>query len=448
MQREIRKKESVFRRKKNLKGPAAPAPLPDGVLETVCCVYDEKQKVKVRFRSAAGGSDADERMGCEPVSAVVAEAAAARRSASFSFAYGSGLNRYVALLPFESKRGKRYLASMQITVGRPKPDEAPAAYACALDEGRVLFLVADKADRILAVSPRIPQAFGYSAESLLAVRLQDLFAPSDLSVIQSCSPDSNQSIQSCEFFCLDGLRREVEVKKFTAADGCTLFSICDIARAQLNEESNAVAARERRRIGQDLHDSIGQMLTGISLLSRSLANSLERAGNEDFGDAQQISELADEASNQIRQISRGLMPSDVVQRGLLASLRELAAQTTDSCGLACDAVLDDGIPIRDGAVETHLFRIAQEAVNNAVRHSGGSRITIKVSAAGGGPKLEISDNGRWRNILENQGGIGLKTMEYRASAINARLNIGRADSGGTRVTCQLEAEEIAEAGAV
>jgi len=102
------------------------------------------------------------------------------------------------------------------------------------------------------------------------------------------------------------------------------------------------------------------------------------------------------------------------------------------------------VEIHDGAIETHLFRIAQEAVNNAVRHSGGNRITICISDKDGNPKLEIRDNGQWRHILENQGGIGLKTMEYRASAINGRLDICQLESGGTCVSCQLETEEFIE----
>lgn len=428
-------------------GETLAAPPPKGMQELIICVYDVARRLKHHFRSAEDvhGEEYFLLLG-EPEGAVesglLSEAASTGEPVSIAFSYG-GRSKYLYVLPFE-QQGKHFSACVQLTLDRPKPDEALPACASALKEGRALFLIADEADRILAVGPRVPEAFGYSAEHLHRTGLGDLFGETDLSVLKSCSPDTNESILSSAFHCLDGTRREVEVKKYTAARGCTLFCICDVARVQLIEEVSAVAARERRRIGQDLHDSIGQMLTGISLLSCSLANSLERSGSLDSRDAKQVSELADEASNQIRQISRGLMPSEVVHRGLHASLRELASFTTQSCGLACSAQLDEGIEINDGAVETHLFRIAQEAVNNAVRHSGGDQVTIYVSDVNGNPMLEICDNGRWRHIMENQGGIGLKTMEYRASVINAQLNISRAETGGTRVTCRLEAEEYLE----
>ena len=158
---------------------------------------------------------------------------------------------------------------------------------------------------------------------------------------------------------------------------------------------------------------IGQVMTGISLLSRSLANSLKRSGRSEYIDASQISSLADDASNQIRQISRGLIPSEIVQKGLVESLRELACNTQSSCNVKCDVQLDESIDFSDGAVESHLFRIAQEAVSNAVRHSGASRIEISLSGCDGTTVLKVKDDGTWKKLPQNLNGIGLKTMEYR-----------------------------------
>ena len=167
------------------------------------------------------------------------------------------------------------------------------------------------------------------------------------------------------------------------------------------EEASQVGIRERRRIGQDLHDSIGQLLTGISLLSRSLANRLLRDGHAGEADAGQISELADTASNQIRQISRGLMPTEVVQKGLFESLRELARTTSETSGIHCEARIDESVAFADSAVETHLFRIAQEAVTNSIRHAGASRIGIRLALANGMPRMEVDDNGTWKESRNN-----------------------------------------------
>lgn len=93
------------------------------------------------------------------------------------------------------------------------------------------------------------------------------------------------------------------------------------------------------------------------------------------------------------------------------------------------------------AIETHLYRIAQEAVNNAVRHAESSRITIVISLEGGMVQLEIRDNGHWKKPATNFSGIGLRTMEYRAMATGGHIEVVHPESGGTRVLCQIEAED-------
>lgn len=430
------------------KEPAAP---PDGVAEIALCVFDKKRKVKHAFRSSRiPVSDRDSfNVLRDPQKAfdnnsVLAEAVALQTPAALTFTYGDGLSKFLSVLPYEHKRGKLNFACLQISVKKAELETAMPACIRALLEGRVCLLIADAENTIFSAGSNVPEAFGYSGTALQGMQLSDLFGSNDLKMISACSADSNESTLSCAFHCLDRSRRDVEVKKYSTTDGFVLYVICDVTRPKLNEEITAVATRERRRIGQDLHDSIGQLLTGISLLSRSLANGLQRDNRQGSDDAAQISELADDASNQIRQISRGLMPSDIVQRGLYSSLRNLARITTDSCGLQCEAIIDETIEFSDGAVETHLFRIAQEAVNNAVRHSGGDQIEIIISERNELPQLEIKDNGRWRNIMENSGGIGMKTMEYRASAINGQLNIGQVSGGGTHVVCRVEAEEFLE----
>ena len=428
--------------------PSAPPP-PAGVSEIIFRVFDEKGRSRHNFVSR-GDQDEDDSFQYlnDPdrafYSHLISEALATRASTAVSFSYGKGRNKYLYVLPYERKWGKWRFACLQVTTARPDPDGGASQYVSALFENRVCLLLVDARDFVLAAGAKVPAPFGHAAEGLMGKNLSELFSPADLSMINSCSPDSNEAILSCVFYCLDGGRRDVEVKKYSAADGHSLFCVFDVTRPQFNEEITQISTRERRRIGQDLHDSIGQVLTGISLLSRSLANGLERDGSASSQDAAQISDLADDASNQIRQISRGLMPSDVVRRGLFASLLDLARVTTDSCGLLCEATLDESLEFPDGAVETHLFRIAQEAVNNAVRHSGASRIDILVEEDAGMPKLVNQDDGHWRNIMENAGGVGMKTMQYRASVINGRLNIQKNERGGTAVECRLEAEDLME----
>ena len=423
------------------------SPPPEGITEIIFCVFDEKKRLHHLFRSednARPGSGYFRFLN-EPDQSfdhgVVREAVATRKPASLSLAYGDHCRKYLYVLPYERKRGKWRFACLQVfreSAGQIIAADRPL---CPLSENRFFLLLGDANHQIRSASSRIPEGFGYSPDNLIGMNLSDVFSPIDLEVIGSCSADTNESSLSCACFCVDGSRRDVEVRKYSAPDHCTLYAVCDVTAPQFSEELSQIATRERRRIGQDLHDSIGQLLTGISLLSRSLANSLKRLGHSGDLDAAQISALADDASNQIRKISRGLMPSEVVDNGLFDSLRELARTTTNSCGLLCVARVDETVEFADGAVETHLYRIAQEAVNNAVRHADASRIDIVVTQENGPPRLEVVDNGTWKETVSDVNGIGMKTMEYRASAIGAHFKAGAHTLGGTSVVCLLEAED-------
>jgi len=424
------------------------APPPDGVLALIFCVVDEKFKFHHHFR-ACRPDEMDEdlfqfmetpsRIAENPI---LYDAIRTRSAVSMSLSFGEGRRKYVYVLPYERKKGRWRFACMQVTTPPSNPDVAEQPCVCALAEERMCLMLVDSVHAIRSVSSRVPESFGHAAEDLVGTNLLELFKESDFEVLQACTADTNESILGCVFTCLDGSRREVEIKKFSAADQCTLYGICDVSPRQRMEDFAEVTARERRRIGQDLHDSIGQTLTGMSLLSRSLANVLQRDGHVGSVDASQISELADEASNQIRQISRGLMPSEIVQHGLYKSLRELARNTTATCDVSCETQLDDTLEFPDVAVETHLYRIAQEAVNNAIRHAAASRIDIIVSEINGMSQLNVVDDGRWIQPEEDVVGIGLKTMEYRAAAIGGVLHIGTSPQGGTQVVCRLEIESL------
>jgi len=421
--------------------------LPTGVSELVFCIVDEKQKVRYRFQAGLPDLVDDDAFRFLDGSSRIVEnpllndAFKTRNSFSLAISYGKGRKKHIHILPYERKRDKWRFACVQVTTEPPDPDSAEDPGVCALAEDRMCLVLVDSNQAICSVSSRIPKAFGYAAENLAGMHLQDLFNIADVEVLQACPPDTNESIMSCPFFCMDGSKRDVEIKKFSTPDNYTLYGICDVSPRQRMEEFAEVTARERRRIGQDLHDSIGQTLTGISLLSQSLSNALRRDGHEGSVDAAQISGLADDASNQIRHISRGLMPSEIVRNGLFASLRELAQVTTGSCGIVCETRLDESLEFPDVAVEAHLYRIAQEAVNNAVRHAAASRIDIIVSKTNGMQQLVVVDDGRWIEPEADVVGIGLKTMEYRASVVGGRLHVGTNPQGGTHVTCRLEIDE-------
>lgn len=434
----------MFRRRPIKKQISTP---PVGITEFIFCVFDEKRRVHHDFRSSHDADASGDYFqflndaGHAFDHYVLSEAQKTRKAMSVSLSYGEGQRKYLYVLPYERKQGKWRFACVQVSTELPDPDAAVTPSLCAMAEDRVCLILADSSYLVRSVGARVPESFGYDSETLLGMSLEDLFSNTDLGVLSACSSDTNEPILSCTFNCVDGSKRDVEIKKFSAPDKCTLYGICDVSPRPSIEEFSDATAHERRRIGQDLHDSVGQTLTGISLLSRSLSNALQRDEHEGCADASQISGLADEASNQIRQISRGLMPSEIVKHGLYQSLRELARITSATCGVVCDTQLDETVEFPDVAVETHLYRIAQEAVNNAVRHAKASHIKIIISELEGLPQLEIADDGRWSEPEGNVAGIGLKTMEYRASAIGGLLHVNQGISGGTRVTCRIEIDE-------
>ncbi|HEY5653685.1 MAG TPA: sensor histidine kinase [Pontiella sp.] len=432
------------RPRRKLKSKQPPLP-PSGIAEVSLCVFDDRKRLLHSFCSFhpdSGPSGVFDLLGhAEDIAenGVLAEALSLHYSSSVSIFCENGTQKMLHVLPFKSSRDRWYFTCLQITAEQSVSAER-AADACGLSGNHVCLLMVGGDNTILSAGSIVPPALGYSPNELQGMNLSHLFSPADLNMIQATSIDSNESLRNCVLHCLDNSARDVEVKKYSVLDGYTLYGICDVTRP--HEGCVQISTRERRRIGQDLHDSIGQLLTGISLLSRSLANDLTRVGHPGDADAIQISELANDASNQIRQISRGLMPSEIVKNGLFISLRELARITSDSCGLHCCARLDETVIFSDAAVETHLYRIAQEAINNAVRHAHATEIIIIIGRHNGLPQLEISDNGVW-NHPSGQEGMGMKTMEYRASVIGGHLMVSNRP-GGTSIVCRLDMDDFTD----
>ena len=214
-------------------------------------------------------------------------------------------------------------------------------------------------------------------------------------------------------------------------------------RRRLEREVLEISEEERRRIGQDLHDNLGQMLTGVGLLSRSLANKLEKAGSPGAEEAAQIEKIIKEADEQARTLSRGLVPVDLEAQGLSDALRRLASQTDDLSEAECTFREVGAGAVHDNTAATHLFRIAQEATSNAVKHGQASHIVVMLASGEERIRLRIKDDGvgfprEEHAAHESQvGGLGVRTMHHRARLIGATLEIQSAPGEGTAVTCTM-----------
>jgi signal transduction histidine kinase len=209
-------------------------------------------------------------------------------------------------------------------------------------------------------------------------------------------------------------------------------------RARLEYEIQEIGRRERQQVGRDLHDSLGQKLTGALFLCRSL---LTRSGDDAGTGRSPVGQIADvlrESVSQIRRIARGLAPVDLGEGGLPDALRALADETTRMYGIACEFHAEEPLPPIGSHAATQGYHIAQEALTNAARHSGASRIDISLAHDGSEWRLAVRDNGR--GIREAEGrnnGMGLRIARHRAGMIGGSLEVRSPDGGGTEVLFRL-----------
>ncbi len=207
-------------------------------------------------------------------------------------------------------------------------------------------------------------------------------------------------------------------------------------RRMLEQEVLRASEEERARIGQDLHDGLGQMLTGISLIARSLSRKIQVREPEI---AEQVAELATmlrEADQYARTIARGLVPVDLSHGGLRGALERLATNAKRLMAVTCTVTLDGEVPIEDPTVAVHLYRIAQEAVSNAVRHGGAQHVRIALVSNDEAVTLTIADDGRGfgPDIVDRPDrGAGLRIMHYRARLIDAALDVKSRAGAGTTI---------------
>ena len=222
---------------------------------------------------------------------------------------------------------------------------------------------------------------------------------------------------------------------------CVLTIAHDVTeRRELERELIEISERERQRIGYDLHDTLGQQLAGIAFLSKVLAQQLATHHAAEATQAAQIVTFVNQALEPARTLAGGLAPVTLETYGLVFALQELAASVEALFHCACKVSGHHAIDITDHAVAIHLYRIVQEAVNNAIQHGKAAKITITLSVRReGGMILMVHDNGVGlpTDVVERRG-MGLRIMHHRARMIGANLEVQRRARRGTCVICTLD----------
>ncbi|MGC4034245.1 MAG: DUF4118 domain-containing protein [Tepidisphaeraceae bacterium] len=195
-----------------------------------------------------------------------------------------------------------------------------------------------------------------------------------------------------------------------------------------------IAEREQTRIGHDLHDGIGQELTGISMLAVAMADRLHGHGSPVAAEADEISRLVRQSIAHTRDLARGLCPVDLEHDGIVPALSRLTELVSRLPNLTC-SFSAAGDPHAESAVAIHLYRIAQEAINNALRHGRATAIDVAIYDRHGILVLSVADNGVGFSPILAPAGLGLRLMHYRARTIDADLTFVPRPGGGTVVLC-------------
>lgn len=213
----------------------------------------------------------------------------------------------------------------------------------------------------------------------------------------------------------------------------------------LQQQLATLSDDQQQRVAQQLHDGLGQHLTGVALMAKTLERRLAAQSSPLAAEAGELTSLVVEAQHQLRDLVKGLHPVDVDRRGLSAALTQLAHETEHCCQIHCRFDQQGDAVVEDYHVATHLYYIAREAVANAVKHSEANQIVVRLRQLQRGLTLQVEDDGKgFVEAAMPGGGMGLRIMRNRAEAIGAWINVEATSPHGTSVTCNLPEHEEAE----
>jgi PAS domain S-box-containing protein len=339
-----------------------------------------------------------------------------------------------------------------------------------LDSTRDAIITIDSGGTIQTINRSAERLFGYSHAEMIGQNVS-IFMPSPYReehdgyierYLKTGQKGILDSVRELAGLRKDGSLFPIELS-ITEVDHLQVFTgvVHDISeRKQLQAHILRVVADEQRRIGQELHDGIGQELTGLALHAGTLVELLDSIPQNSPGDAPgrqihdaqfdtlrsltaRISSQLNSTNLHVRQLAHGVMPVQIEPRGLQAALAELAASIDTHPHVACHFQSSESLIVGDNATATHLYRAAQEAISNSLRHGQATEIGMTLRQEGDDVVLEVSDNGLGihtedqRERVDRGTGMGLRTMQYRCGVLGGTFHIERAPAGGTSIRCRV-----------
>jgi PAS domain S-box-containing protein len=306
--------------------------------------------------------------------------------------------------------------------------------------------------RFLVVNDAATRQYGWSRDELLSRSVQVLSANAKQPVLPPVhdayvTADLPPEPFETQHLTKDG--RVLEVEVWTQSIDCggqpgeLVFAVDVTERRAFGQALMEAIGGEQRRIAQEMHDGLGQELTGLALSVRALANRAQKERDAISYDLDQLALLATSCIQDAHRIVQGLSPLTNADGNLDAALNLLAQRSSMSGVRVQFKSRHEASPLIELKIRNHLYRIAQEAVQNALKHSGAKHIDIEFSSRPGDLRLSIIDDGHGLAAdADTRSGLGMRTMRFRASAIGGRLSIARGANGGNSVICEVPTKSL------
>jgi PAS domain S-box-containing protein len=317
-----------------------------------------------------------------------------------------------------------------------------------LDTVGALVVVLSPTGAILRFNRACEDISGYTFDEVRGKYFGDLFlVPEEAARFKSslASLHATEPVTGSEsdLITRDGGRRRISWSSTVlpgvgAAPTYVIATGIDITdRKRMEKAILEISAREQRKIGRDLHDGLGQHLTGIAFMSKVLERKLAADGSPEAVEVEKIVRLVNEAIHKTRELARGLLPVVSDSDGLMSALKRWTGEVEDLFRIPCRFECSEPVRITDVNVATHLYHIAQEAVNNAIKHARATELIVSLGRPKGVGMLEVEDNGiGLPDERQGHAGLGLHIMSYRANMIGGSLELRRSVHGGTVVSCR------------